>query len=165
MSDPGHRLWVSGRVVVSGFGRGWLLDQAADFAAFKKYLPRCLQLESRCLQRPTTRPIDSLRGRKPPTRRIRDPYSRIRRVPPALIFGPPPRRFQRVSRVVGVRNPEHARGLGLASPSGTWHVLEACTGLKTVLARALKCPCHEIMHSAMCPVNHRFSSSADLEAN
>ena len=79
--------------------------------------------------------------------------------------GPPPRRFQRVSRVVGVRNPEHARGLGLASPSGTWHVLEACTGLKTVLARALKCPCHEIMHSAMCPVNHRFSSSADLEAN
>ena len=68
MSDPGHRPWVSGRVVVSGFGRGWLLDQAADFAAFKKYLPRCPQPESRCPQRPTTRPIDSLGVRKPITK-------------------------------------------------------------------------------------------------
>ena len=87
------------------------------------------------------------------------------RLAPALIFGPPPRRFRRVSRVVGVRNPEHARGLGLASPSGTWDVLEACTGLKTVLARVFESPCHQITHSAMCPVNHRFWSSADLEAN
>ena len=43
-----------------------LLDQAATFAAFKKYLPRGTQLESRGTHRPITRPTDSLGGRKPP---------------------------------------------------------------------------------------------------
>ena len=43
---------------------GSLLDQRPPFAPIKKNLPRCSQPESRCSQRPTTRPIDSLGVRK-----------------------------------------------------------------------------------------------------
>ena len=40
---------------------GSILDQPPIIcSSFKEYLPRCSQPESRCWQRPTTRPIDSL---------------------------------------------------------------------------------------------------------
>ena len=58
-----------------------------------------------------------------------------------------------------------ARGDVLARPKGLRYVLEAGAGLKAVLARALKCPCHKIMHSATRPVKRRFHTAADLEAN
>ena len=49
-------------------------------------------------------------------------------------------------RTVLVRSPVDLRGDALACPKGLRYGLEAGAGLKTVLARALKCPCHEIMH-------------------
>ena len=56
-------------------------------------------------------------------------------------------------RTVLVRSPVDLRGDALACPKGLRYGLEAGAGLKTVLARALKCPCHKIMHSATRPVN------------
>ena len=57
--------WVRGAVKPTR-AIGWLLDQAAPFAAFKKKIPRGAQLESRGTHRPIARPTDSLGGRKPP---------------------------------------------------------------------------------------------------
>ena len=58
-----------------------------------------------------------------------------------------------------------ARGDALARPKGLQYALGAGEGLKTVLTRALKCPCHEIMHSATRPIKRRFHIAADQEAN
>ena len=50
-------------------GRGWLLDQAASFASFKKQLSRCTQPESRR----THRPAPVLSGFLPP----KEPVGRV----------------------------------------------------------------------------------------
>ena len=86
-------------------------------------------------------------------------------LPPALICANVLDVSRSASSRVHVRLPADALGDALACPKGLRCGLEAGAGLKTVLARALKCPCHEIMHSATRPVNRRFHTAADLEAN